>query len=1041
MKNKKFQIQKGRYLFFLGFIFLIFPFFCRADLVVTSHSEPLKDKACFDKGAESFEACFNDIGDAIDAAKDGQTVIIEQGEYSQKIKIDKQLKILCKDKAIIKGDDGIGILIASDNVEINNCEIKGFQKGIATKESVADIENISILNNEIHDLKNWDDPNMPYGYGSDAIAIGHEAEHLEEPAKEDQGLIQNYFDGLNISGNTITNVYNGISLRFVRTLDYGKIVNNHIHDVRSNAILIDSSSYIDIIANTLINNGKSGIYLASSGDYGDSTQPAFSRNWPWTPQNGNLSPSGIYIQNNIIEKNGSWDKNSVYENSLANNGVAVIAAKKSIYINNNQIKDNERGITNLTDLLVEARSNYWGDDSGPKDKNDIDLNNDGVFEDPDGSDPNKNPGGTGNTVAGKIRYDFGKFVEVQGSAGWGGNQPQDGYAGDGKNIDYYAACGEFITREIPYLNLWTDVFDDGTYQRQLYYNGQFVDVFDHSENYTDFFTPLEQNDVNGGNGEYYVRIKAVDKNGNASVSDYLWGFIKPDKMSGSGLDGTWCKIKIDTVEPYVEISSSNQDPTDKKNIEIELKFNEKVYDFTSADLTVTNAEISEIKTDDYVTYILDLIASNEGLVKISIDKNSFEDEAGNLNSEKADFDLDYAVFPKINFLDGVEQEAFQKDRILISIEDNNIDASSLKYAFSQDKACDDTDNFVYNYNSNQAFELSNSELNSKYLCVKAADLAGNISYKTSSNPLNLVFENPSMPLKESELYPVDYPDTDKDNNADTGSDDPDLDNKSGQTLDGHYPIVEINSGDYYAFERKVDLEIYPPDDFEPAQMMISNDLNFTQANWEVYNSKREWELTEDPQRKTIYVKLKDTQGNVTEIGENHIVLVEEYDEEEYDEEEYDDDQEDDNSQTGQVDTYPVSRSNSINNSGNSGNPTIVTPAPIYSRTSRDGDENQGDYDLYDEQEDHQEEKDQQVSSSLNDLEVVPEESFAPSQEQESKSLVGSIFWPDSLIGKIFSLLIISGAVIGLIILTKNKLDNMEQYEDDRDQGNQPPKII
>ena len=56
------------------------------------------------------------------------------------------------------------------------------------------------------------------------------------------------------------------------------------------------------------------------------------------------------------------------------------------------------------------------------------------------------------------------------------------------------------------------------------------------------------------------------------------------------------------------------------------------------------------------------------------------------------------------------------------------------------------------------------------------------------------------------------------------------------------------------------------------QMMVSNSPDFAGASWEPYSRNREWTLNNEPGLRKVYVRLKDSRGNVVESSDD-IVLV------------------------------------------------------------------------------------------------------------------------------------------------------------------------
>ncbi|MBD3238735.1 MAG: hypothetical protein GF332_03815 [Candidatus Moranbacteria bacterium] len=1002
----------------LVFAWLALPLFTNAYLVVTDDSRPLTGLSCTDQGAENSEQCYNDLDDAIDAAQAGQTIMVKQGEYTEHLEIDKPLKLECEDQAIIKNDDGIGILVKSQEVEINNCELEGFQKAIVIENQEDVYSDIKILNNKIHDLKSWDEPDKTFYYANDAIAVGYNSARLDDYSGEDQGNEQTTYDRLEISGNHIYNCFNGISLRFVTSGDFVKVVNNQIHNCAAKGILVDSSGYIDILANKLKNNGLAGIFLASTGDYPVANQADYAANAFWTAATGSFSPNGLYIQNNKFLSNGGWDREvlsdgtpDLYRNSIAGNGITVIGAASSIYINKNFFQGNVRALTNITSSLIDALGNDWGDSSGPLDDNLVDLNNDGAPDDPDGSFPQTNSG-TGDRVSGAFEYDLVNLPEIPGQVGWGSNEPDPGYAGDGSGIEDYITCAGYLNQDNSYHNLWADAGSDFTYERQLYYSGSLIDTYDHNENYTGQFTPLNQPDnPNGGQGHYFIRVRAIDSASNKSVSDDMWAIIKPEATQGTGTTTAWCSMTIDTIKPGALFSSTEPDPTTSSNFVVKLEFQEQVSDLKQDDFILNNCALKSISTQDYVNYELTIEPQTEGFLEIELKADAVKDQAGNSN-DSAFYSHTYSIPPQINFTDDIEAGPVQVEHVMIQVNDPNLIPSSLVYAFSVDQICDATDIYNYQYTNGLAFSLSGNIMNNHYICARASDTFGNIAYQPSQNPLNLTAGMAPMPKPSPGPSASPSPEPN--------------DQINYQSL---IPILEINQGDASTDDREVELEIYPPAGFEPYQMMISNNISFSDTSWEAYSNFREWELTQDQEEKAVYVKLKDPQGNITGIAVNHI----DYEPDDY-EYEYQDDTEDDQAADDPPNYYKNETDSNSNNDNSSGSGFVSSNV----QDDQDYDTKVlEDYDPYEEMESEQsqnqepEDKDILLSSGYEDDAANDQEFQDLEQEDDNKkSLIGSIFWPNSLLGKIFSLIMIISAIAGLVVITKNKLDQMDELDEE-----------
>ncbi|GAG86742.1 unnamed protein product, partial [marine sediment metagenome] len=55
-------------------------------------------------------------------------------------------------------------------------------------------------------------------------------------------------------------------------------------------------------------------------------------------------------------------------------------------------------------------------------------------------------------------------------------------------------------------------------------------------------------------------------------------------------------------------------------------------------------------------------------------------------------------------------------------------------------------------------------------------------------------------------------------------------------------------------------------------MMIANDVAFTSRSWEAYSTSKEWTLASGDDTKTVYIKVKDRAGKVSDVVSDSIIL-------------------------------------------------------------------------------------------------------------------------------------------------------------------------
>ena len=131
---------------------------------------------------------------------------------------------------------------------------------------------------------------------------------------------------------------------------------------------------------------------------------------------------------------------------------------------------------------------------------------------------------------------------IPGNPGWGKSIPPIGYAGDGVGIDGFVPCGGYLKNDGAYRRLWGQALDDSginMYQIQEVKDGSLIYSGGELTNYTGTFIPGVSDGASEGN--YYVRVRAIDTYGNASISDAVWADTSPYL--------SWCKMTIDITPP------------------------------------------------------------------------------------------------------------------------------------------------------------------------------------------------------------------------------------------------------------------------------------------------------------------------------------------------------------------------------------------------------------------------------------------------------------------------------------------------------------
>jgi len=326
------------------------------------------------------------IQDGINAAIDGDTIIVNDGIYNENILVNKELTVKAASSPVIDGQGMFGpaINIQADNVILQGFIIKNFTATPTAYIGAILVEgnNTTINSNTIENITSAEA--NPAGIGIDVHAkdvqitnntvrdvgsIGIRVRHdwNTPPTEGNNVLIENNtVYRTNNTGVLVTGYAKGITIRNNVVYDslmptpynlfvhYGAenvtIEDNYIHNTYSNVVLAGCNN-ITISNNTIADTiadpspGKN-IYILS--DYAN-----------WTGDVNLLSTNVDIINNNIM--NGS------YGIRITNAGATDPSQMASTTtINYNNIYDNtDYGVENMIEANVNAEYNYWGHISGP----------------------------------------------------------------------------------------------------------------------------------------------------------------------------------------------------------------------------------------------------------------------------------------------------------------------------------------------------------------------------------------------------------------------------------------------------------------------------------------------------------------------------------------------------------------------------------------------------------------------------------------------------------------------------------------------------
>ncbi|MEK7099942.1 MAG: Ig-like domain-containing protein, partial [Patescibacteria group bacterium] len=143
----------------------------------------------------------------------------------------------------------------------------------------------------------------------------------------------------------------------------------------------------------------------------------------------------------------------------------------------------------------------------------------------------------------------------------------------------------------------------------------------------------------------------------------------------------------------------------------------------------------------------------EGVVPFTIDFADLATNAGvqvtaATNASSVTYDK---TNPSIAFTQDVEAGPVASDTVNLTVTETNGNAATYFYGFSGETVCDATDTYSEAFLSATPFTLNTETNNTKYVCAKAVDNAGNIGYSAASaNDLNIdvtapVISSISMP--------------------------------------------------------------------------------------------------------------------------------------------------------------------------------------------------------------------------------------------------------------------------------------------------------
>ncbi len=285
---------------------------------------------------------YDRIQDAIDDARDGDTIKVNPGVYNENLIVHKELTIL--GDPVIDGCAGVGIWVQRNNTHIENMTVMNSSMGIFVYNASFTIQNVTLFNNTIYDCTN---NGIEFWNVTESVINGSA---VYDNIPFGVYLLSSTFN--NISANDIhNNSQNGI---YFYEASNNRIAVNTVYENKGNGIKLEHLCMNNTIwRNDVYNNTNDGIYFALGCDHN-----TIAANTVWNNNNGvALSQAAPNNYNDIIDntvhtniKYGIYLKESERYNNITRNNVSEneigICLDNADYnrIENNTIADNDHGI-------------------------------------------------------------------------------------------------------------------------------------------------------------------------------------------------------------------------------------------------------------------------------------------------------------------------------------------------------------------------------------------------------------------------------------------------------------------------------------------------------------------------------------------------------------------------------------------------------------------------------------------------------------------------------------------------------------------------
>jgi nitrous oxidase accessory protein NosD len=290
-------------------------------------------------------ADYSTIQQAIDAASDGDTVVVAAGLYQENIVIDKSLilqgaqagldaRARSGPETIVEGDDGVGIEISRGvkrDVVINGLTVRGFRTGIAAPEPVSKDDSVNITVQYVR-VENCSKGGITMAYAYKAVVEHCYVEDAEyginagafQPIQPTIAIFRN---------NELVDTTYGITGYLQDSIIEGNVVRNFA----DGGVGISGQFYDTMIRSNIVTGYVKGAAMTLEWHYGRD----LSRDVTVTDNTFNGNQQGIYIFPDQTELVGI----AVHGNSIFGN---------TLY-----------GVRNDGPATLDATRNWWGHADGP----------------------------------------------------------------------------------------------------------------------------------------------------------------------------------------------------------------------------------------------------------------------------------------------------------------------------------------------------------------------------------------------------------------------------------------------------------------------------------------------------------------------------------------------------------------------------------------------------------------------------------------------------------------------------------------------------